>query len=108
MHIYPYAVVDLNGLGSEMTYMPIEVREPSDNLPLKIWQAQPVIGKRVLSLNFEPEDESTVSLVITGNTWNFRDDLGRSGIQGARAGDEGGAYYRYLKNVDVSDNVGKH
>ena len=53
------------------------------------------------------QDETTVSLVITGNTWNFRDDLERNGIQGARASDEGGAYYRYLKNVDVSDAVGK-
>ena len=48
-----------------------------------------------------------MSLVITGNTWNFRDDLEKNGIAGARASDEGGAYYRYLKNVDVSDAVGK-
>ena len=67
-----------------MTYSPIEMHEPSKDLPLKIWQAQPVIGKRVLSLNFEPEDESTVSLVITGNTWNYRGDLEKSGIAGAR------------------------
>ena len=107
VHIYPYADVDLNGLSSEMTYSPIEMHEPSTDLPLKIWQAQPVIGKRVLSLNFEPEDESTVSLVITGNTWNYRDDLEKSGIAGARASDEGAAYYRFLKNVDVADSAGQ-
>ena len=48
-----------------------------------------------------------MSLVITGNTWNFRDDLEKNGIAGARASDEGGAYYRYLKNVDVSDAAGR-
>ena len=48
-----------------------------------------------------------MSLVITGNTWNFRDDLEKNGIAGARASDAGGAYYRYLKNVDLSDAVGK-
>ena len=48
-----------------------------------------------------------MSLVITGNTWNFRDDLEKNGIAGARASEEGGAYYRYLKNVDVSETAGK-
>ena len=49
----------------------------------------------------------TVSLVITGNTWNFRDDLEKNGIAGARASDEGGAYYRFLKHADISDAAGK-
>ena len=53
------------------------------------------------------QDESTVSLVITGNTWNFRDDLEKHGVAGARANDGQGAYYRFLKNVDISDDAGK-
>ena len=44
---------------------------------------------------------------VPGNTWNFRDDLERNGIAGARASEEGGAYYRFLKNVDVSDSAGQ-
>jgi len=107
VHIYPYVDVDLNGLSGQMSYTSLEVHEPSANLPLKLFQAQPVQGKRVLSLYFEPEDEASVSLVITGNTWNFRDDLEKNGIAGARASEEGGAYYRFLKNVDVSDAAGK-
>ena len=106
-HIRPYTDVDLNGLAGQMTYNPLEVHEPADNLPLKVFQAQPVVGKRVLSFYFEPDDETSISLVITGNTWNYRDDLERHGIAGARASEDGGAYYRFLRHVDVSDSAGQ-
>ena len=33
--------------------------------------------------------------------------LEKSGIAGARASDEGAAYYRFLKNVDVADSAGQ-
>ena len=39
------------------------------------------------------------------NTWNFRDDLERSGISGAR--NESSGYYRFLKDVDVTDPDGR-
>jgi hypothetical protein len=57
-------------------------------------------------LYFEPEDEAILSLVIVGNTWNYRDDLEKNGVPGNRPQD-GGAYYRYLKQVDITDAVGK-
>ena len=34
-------------------------------------------------------------------------DRSRNGIAGARASEGGGAYYRFLKHVDVSDITGK-
>ena len=37
---------------------------------------------------------------------NFRDDLERAGISGARNTDSGG-YYRFLKHVDVTDPESK-
>ena len=56
VHIRPYIDVALNGLAGQMSYSPLEVHEPADNLRLKVFQAQPVVGKRVLSFYFDPED----------------------------------------------------
>ena len=61
VHIHPYADVDLNGLSGQMIYTPLQVHEPSAGLPLELFQAQPVQGKRVLSLYFEPEDCNSIS-----------------------------------------------
>ena len=65
-HIHPYVDVTLNGLSDQMTYSPLEVHEPSYNLHLKVFQAQPVVGKRVLSFYIEPSNE-TISLIIASN-----------------------------------------
>ena len=106
--IYPYVGVDLASLQDSMNYKPITLQDPRKDLPLKIFQAQPVVGKRVLTFFFEPESGSEVSLVITGNTWNYRDDLEKNGISGARGQQEvGGQYYRFVKNVDVSSLEGR-
>ena len=40
VHIRPFTDVDLNGLSDQMTYSPLEVHEPSADLPLKVFQAQ--------------------------------------------------------------------
>ena len=72
---------------------------------MKIFEAQPVIGKRIISLYFEPESTSEISLVIVGNTWNYRDSLEKNGIAGMRS--EGGSYIRYVKNVDITTIEGK-
>ena len=69
-------------------------------------QAHPVVGKRIISFVFEVESESEVSLIIQGNTWNYRDDLEKAGVQGQRP-EGGGAYIRFMKNVDVSDAESK-
>ena len=103
VHIYPFIDIDLSSLGEQMAYSPIVHHEPSTNLPLKVFQAQPVTGKRVLTLNFEPESDSELNLVITGNTWNFRDDLEKNGVSGTRSQEEGGQYYRYIKGVDITN-----
>ena len=62
-----------------MSYKPITVLEPAKDLPLKWYEAHPVIGSKVLSINVEVEDERTLHLLITGNTWLFRDELERHG-----------------------------
>ena len=54
-----------------------------------------------LSLSLAPARENP----LPGNTWNFRDDLEKAGISGSRT--ESGGYYRFLKNVDITDSEGK-
>ena len=44
--------------------------------------------------------------MITGNTWNFRDDLEKNGFQGTRE-KEGGQYIRYVRNVDITATEGE-
>ena len=74
--------------------------------PWKLFEAHPVVGKKVLTLNFETESATEISLVITGNTWNFRDDLEKNGLQGTRE-KEGGQYIRYVRNVDITTTEGE-
>ena len=52
-------------------------------------------------MHFEPVSDTLLNLVITGNTWAFRDDLEKVGFGGARAVDTNN-YYRFLKDVDVT------
>ena len=106
VRVHPHCEIILDSLKEQMSYATIEFHEPTNDLPLKVFEAHPVNSKRVITLYFEPEDEATVSMVIVGNTWNYRDDLEKNGVPGCRPQD-GGAYYRYMKQVDITDSVGK-
>ena len=64
VHIYAYTDVDLNGLADQMSYKPLQVHAPSVDLPLRLFEAQPVQGKRVLSINFEPEACHPIIIVV--------------------------------------------
>ena len=101
VNVHLFLGVDLSSLEENMSYKPINFLEPARELPLKWFQCHPVIGNKILCFHFEPEDESILHLVITGNTWLYRDDLERHGIAGTRGG--GDAYFRYLKNIDVTN-----
>ena len=69
--------MDLSGLKETLTYKPIEFLDPAAALPLKWYEAHPVVGNRILCFHFEAEDDNILHLVITGNTWLYRDDLER-------------------------------
>lgn len=103
--IYCYLGVDLASLPDQMNYKPITIQDPRKDLPLKIFEAHPCVGKRILTFYFEPVTGTEISLVITGNTWIYRDDLEKNGISGTRA--EGGQYIRFVKNVDISSVEGR-
>ena len=52
-------------------------------LPLKIFEAQLVVGKRVVTMFIQPESATHVSVPWGGNTWNFRAALDEAGVKGA-------------------------
>ena len=52
-------------------------------LPLKMFEAQPVVGKRIVTIFIQPESGTHVSVLFGGNTWNFRSALDEAGVKGA-------------------------
>ena len=87
----------------DLVYAPCVLNDPAPKLRLGIFEAQPVVGKRIVSLNFQVESGNELSVVITGNTWNFRTRLDTFGVSGGYTGEgQDRKYFRVLKNVDVS------
>ena len=96
-----YLGVDLASLTESMSYQPLTVAEQAKDLPLKWFEAHPVTGNKILTFHIQVQDDKTFGLLITGNTWLYRDDLERHGISGSR---EGERYIRYLQNVDCTND----
>ena len=57
-----------------------------------------------MSFHIQIQDDKTFNLLITGNTWLFRDDLERHGVLGSRNGER---YVRFLQNIDVTNDESK-
>ena len=70
---------------------------------MSLFSVQPCIGKRVVTIHLQPEGESVLSVLIAGQTWNFKPALDDAGISGAYFGEgEGRKYFRVMKSVDVT------
>ena len=48
------------------------MQEACHDLPLHVFDAQPVMGKRITVMNLQIETDSVLSLVLTGFTWPWR------------------------------------
>ena len=98
-------------------YSLLSVDDDSE-LPLKWYESQPVIGKKLVTMVIQVEDEKSCSVLWGGNTWAFRQALDENGVSGAyfeddsetmtKDGDSKSArrYFRVLKNIDVSAKDG--
>ena len=104
VHLCPHVGVDIADIWDDLAYEHYTLNEPSAVLPLKVFDAQPVIGKRIITLNLQIETMETLCVVITGNTWAFRTRLDAAGISGGYTGDEDTRkYVKVRKNLDVSN-----
>jgi hypothetical protein len=106
--LHPHVSVDLTPVWDDLEYEHYTLQEPSATLPLHVFEAQPVVGKRISILNLQVNNENSLSLIITGQTWPFRGRLDAFGVAGGYYGDdadkENGArkYFRVWKDIDVS------
>ena len=96
-----YLGVDLASLEEDMNYKPLTVSEPTKDLPLKWFEAHPVTSARILTFYIQVQDDKTFDLLITGNTWLFRETLEKHGVAGHR---EDERYVRFIKNVDCTND----
>ena len=122
IHVRPHksaAAEVTSDLVESLSYEHLTFHAASTNskLPLKMFEAQPVVGKRVVTMFIQPESETSVSVLWGGNTWNFRASLDEAGVKGAYLEDEGAddqhkpqnqngnqnrKYFRVLRSLDVS------
>ena len=109
--LHPHTGIDLATVWDELEYEHYTLQAPSVKLPLHVFEAQPVVGKRITMLNLQLENDHEISLVITGHTWPFRSRLDSFGISGGYsehgANQENGTrkYYRVWKNIDVTEEA---
>ena len=70
-HIYPFEGVFLKDIVAKMEHQPLTLHEASKDLPLKVFQCHPPMSKKIITLCFEPVNEDSLNIVITGNTWLY-------------------------------------
>ena len=103
VHVHPYLGihVDLDGL----SYENYTLNAPAKSLPLKFFECHPCAGKRVLTLNVEPTTDKTISVVVSGNSFSYRERLDALGVPGGYHTEPDGSkqYFRILKDVDVTN-----
>ena len=107
VHVHPHVCVVIADVMEDLQYEHYVFNEPAPALPLGIFDAQPVVGKRIVHLHLQPETAEQMSVLVTGNTWSFRSRLDAHGVAGAYFAEDGGEenrkYYRVLKSIDVAD-----
>jgi len=109
VHLHPHIVVNIAGSWDDLVYEHYTLHDPALTLPLGIFEAQPVVGKRIVVVHIQPESGELMSMLVMGNTWNFRSRLDSHGVAGAyfskNGAEEDRNYIRILKSVDVSDKL---
>ena len=92
----------------DLEYKEYSYNEPTKDLPLKIFEAPPPYGKRIVTLHCELEGNDKLSLVIAGRIYEYRDRFQTKEIPGGFPGGDGeekGKYCRLMKSVDVSEET---
>ena len=105
--LHPHLGIDVSV--EDLGYEHYTIDKPAAALPLHIFEAQPVVGKRIITLNLQLDTDSVFDLIITGHTWPFRARMDAFGITGGYMEDhkETRCYYRVWKQIDVSQDAPK-
>ena len=106
---YPYLGVEIGSIWESLSYQEYLMYDPARKVPLSIFDAQPVQGKRVMNVTLEQQSETEVTLIFHGCTWHFRDALEDAGVTASRYEEDGAWKYVHVLNVNVSkeENIAK-
>ena len=108
VQLRPHTSVDIDIDTDVFNYEHYFVKEKACDLPLHVFDAYPVVGKRITTLNLQIVSDTVLDLVITGHTYPFRAALEAHGIQGGYQEGEGGVdkgqYVRVWKSIDISED----
>ena len=96
------ARVDIDECWDVVLHKKYTLYECDTRLPMSIFAAQPVQGKRVLLMTVQVESDEKLTFAVHGATWPFRDRFDVAGIPSYRHEETEGPpkYYRVLENVD--------
>ena len=101
--LHPHTDIDINECWDLVLYETYTLHEPARTLPMSIFAAQPVQGKRVLMLTLQVESDDTISFVWYGATWPFRDRFDAAGVPGYSFDEDGQPKYcRVLEGVNTA------
>ena len=101
---YPYLGVDINATWDSLKYQEYLLYDPTKKLPLSVFDAQPVQGKRIMNVTLEQHSESEISFIFHGCTWNFRNAFELAGLRAARYEENGATkYVHVLAKINVSE-----
>ncbi len=114
VEIHSHIGVDLSAIEDELENEHYTFNAPSKTLPLDVFDCQPCVGKKIATMHVQPQSETNLSVLFEGSTWSFRSRMDANGINGGYFKEEGaddtteskGTYYRFLRDVDVSDEAG--
>ena len=103
VHLHLAITINLDGLG----YEHYTLNEPTKSLPLKFFECHPCAGKRVLTLNVEPTTDRLISVVVSGNSFSYRERMDALAVPGGyHTGSDGAKqYFRVLKDVNASEDA---
>eukprot|EP00973_Karenia_brevis_P057847 8052583-Karenia_brevis.AAC.1 len=57
--LHPHTGVDIAPVWDDLEYEHYKLQEPSAMLPLHVFEAQPVVGKRISNLNLQLDSDSS-------------------------------------------------
>ena len=115
VHIYQAGLIEIDDEAVEkLSYKHYTLHHDKvEKMPLKWYEAQPVISKKIVVMHLQPESETCLSVLWSGNIWNYRSALDEAGVKGAYVDEEavGGEnsgkrkYFRILKSIDATEEI---
>jgi hypothetical protein len=83
VHIHQQNGVGINSADfQDFKYKFYVLNDPCQNLPLKWFECQPPVSKRIAIMIVQVEDDSHVNIIWAGNTWAYRGALDAAGKPG--------------------------